>query len=588
MKSNIAMYARVSSEKQAQDGTIKSQLEAVKEFAKENNLSIDSDLMFIDNGVSGEVLARPGLDAMRDKAANGEIDKVIILNPDRLARKFAYQLMIVEEFQKLGVEIIFVNRSISQSPEDQLLLQIQGVIAEYEKEKIMDRHRRGKLHKAKAGKVSVLSGAPYGYVYITASNGEDARYEIHPPEAEVVKSIFEMLVEKHLTIGAIAKYLTRENIPTKNRVGHWERAVVWGMLKNPAYKGQAAYRKTRVVQRNKPTKLARDRGFYPKHVNSSTRDRPRQEWITIAVPAIIDEATFEKAQEKLQENKKFSSRNNKKNQYLLSGLLRCKECGYSLYGNPASNSKNNRCYYRCLGQDGYRWPKGRVCSSHPVRIEAMDELVWQQTLKLIEQPKLILSEYTSRLDKKQRQQSQFTQLMTKKSREIKQQELEKERLLDLYQRGQVSLSEIEHRLKSIRTKIKKLQDESLLLEKEAQEQSNQLQLIEQFQDFTRRMTSNLSNLSFQEKQKIVRLLVQEVVVNTKEEEILVRHILPLQPQPETFSLCKGSSIPACCHGRGASLSHWIPSRLGYSIPQTPVRPHSSPHTKVWGLSAAFL
>lgn len=113
----------------------------------------------------GNPLVRPGLDALRDQAVAGKIDKLIILNPDRLARKYAHQLVLIEEFQKLGVEILFVNRQISESPEDQLLLQMQGVISEYEREKIVERSRRGKLSKAKQGKVSVLSGAPYGYVY---------------------------------------------------------------------------------------------------------------------------------------------------------------------------------------------------------------------------------------------------------------------------------------------------------------------------------------------------------------------------------------------------------------------------------------
>ena len=316
------------------------------------------------------------------------------------------------------------------------------------------------------------------------------------------------------------------------------------MLKNPAYIGQAAYRKTEVIERKRATKLARDRNYYPKHVHSSTKDRPKEEWIHIPVPAIISEDLFNKTQQRLEENKRFSPRNNKKNHYLLSGLLRCKECGYSLYGNPASNSKYNRCYYRCMGQDGFRWPKGRVCSSHPIRIEVLDEMVWQQTVKLIEQPQLILKEYMARVEKKKKQQNDFKQLFAKKNREIKQQEIEKERLLDLYQSGQIKLPEIEHRLKSIRVKIKKLQDESVLLAKEEKEQLHQLQLIKQFNDFTKRMTSNLANLSFEEKKNIVRLLVEEIVVNVKTEEVTVKHILPLQTQQEMFSLCKGSNITA--------------------------------------------
>ncbi|MEW6735242.1 MAG: hypothetical protein AB1489_28380, partial [Acidobacteriota bacterium] len=171
-----------------------------------------------------------------------------------------------------------------------------------------------------------------------------------------------------------------------------------------------------------------------------------------------------------------------------------------------------------------------------------DEMVWGQTVKLIEQPELILKEYLTRVEKKQRQKSEFKQLLDKKSKEIKQQEIEKQRLLDLYQSGQIQLSEIEHRLKSIRSKIKKLQDEAALIEKEGKQQLQQLQLIEQFNDFTKRMTFNLSNLSFEEKKNIVRLLVEEVIVNVKTEEVTIRQVLPLQTQPEQFSLCKGSSI----------------------------------------------
>ena len=543
---HIAIYARVSSDKQAQDGTIESQLSAIKEFALASGFHIDDDLIFADNGVSGTTLARPKLDALRDKAAAGELDRLLILNPDRLARKYAHQLMLVEEFQKLGVEILFVNRKISHSPEDQLLLQIQGVISEYEREKIVERHRRGKLHKARQGNVCVMSGAPYGYVYIPASESEEARYEIHEPEAEVVKKVFHLLVDQGMSIGAIARELTRAQIPTRNDVGRWERSVVWAMLRNPAYTGHAAYRKTKVVERVRPTKQAYDHSFYPKHVHSSTRDRPREEWIEIPVPALISEDVYNKTRARLEENKRFSPRNNTKFEYLLSGLLRCQECGYALYGKSASNSKYKRCYYRCAGQDGHRWTTGRVCSSHPVRVEALDDLVWEQTQRLIEQPELVLKEYATRVQKKQRQRSEYKELIAKKRKEIKQQELEKERLLDLYQGGRVSLAEIEQRLKAIRAKMKKAADECALIEKEEKEEGQRLQLIEQFTEFAQRMRANLTNLEFAERKQIVRLLVEEVKVNTKSEEITVRHILPLDKK---FPLCKGSTHSALRRAR---------------------------------------
>ena len=553
-QTHIAIYARVSSDQQAQQGTIDSQLAAVQKFAAENGLKVDPDLIFADNGVSGSTLARPKLDALRDRAAAGEIDQVLVLAPDRLARKHSHQLMLVEEFKKLGVEISFLNRPIAASPEDQLLLQVQGVIAEYEREKIVERSRRGKLHKAQEGKVCVLSGAPYGYVYLPATETEDARYEIHERESEVVKQVFHLLVDQQLSIGAIARKLTQDRVPTRRDVGRWERSVIWAMLRNPAYTGHAAYRKTEAVDRARPTKQAYDRNFYPKHVHSSTRDRPPEEWITIPVPAIISEESFQQARERLTENKRFSPRNNKKYEYLLSGLLRCQECGYALYGKPASNSKYKRLYYRCAGQDGHRWTNGRVCSAHPIRVDAMDELVWEQTRRLVEQPDLVMQEYTARVQKKQRQQTEFKALLAKKKRESKQLELEKERLLDLYQSGQIALAEIEPRLKSLRSKIKKSQDECALLEKEAKEESHRLQLIEQFADFTQRMKANLTNLNFEERRQIVRLLVEEVIVNTQTEEITVRHILPLD---QKFPLCKGSNDPTLRRAH-LGVAHLLP------------------------------
>ncbi|MBO0719267.1 MAG: recombinase family protein [Blastocatellia bacterium] len=555
LQKHTAIYARVSSDQQAQHGTIESQLAAIEKFAAEKGLKIDPDLIFAENGFTGITLARPKLDALRDKAVAGEIDAILVLDPDRLARKQAHQVILIEEFKKLGVEISFVNRPIAASPEDQLLLQMQGVIAEYEREKIVERNRRGRLHKAQAGKVSVLSGAPYGYVYLPATESEDARYEIHEREAAIVKQIFQLLVDEHLSLAAIARKLTEDQVPTRHDVGRWDRSVIGEMLHNPAYIGRAGYRKTEAVERVRPNKQAYDRNFYPKRARSSRRDRPPEEWIMIPVPAIISEEVFQQARERLEENKRFSPRNNKKYEYLLSGLLRCQECGYALYGRPASHSKYKRLYYRCAGQDGYRWAKGRVCSAHSIRVEALDDLVWEQTKRLVEQPELVLREYSARVQKKQRQQSEFNALLAKKKRESKQLELEKERLLDLYQSGRIALAEIEPRLKSLRSKIKKTEGECALLEKEEKEESHRLQLIEQFADFTQRMKANLTTLSFEERRQIVRLLVEEVTVNPQTEEITVRHILPLD---QKFPLCRGSNP---CHPCSINPSFCLPLQL---------------------------
>ena len=234
---------------------------------------------------------------------------------------------------------------------------------------------------------------------------------------------------------------------------------------------------------------------------SSSRDRAKEDWVYIPVPAIITSETFKMASNQLEENKRLSPRNNKKYEYLLSGLLHCQECGYSLYGKPASNSRYKRLYYRCMGQDGYRWSKGRVCSSHPVRVEVLDDLVWEQTVKLIEDPQTVLNEYTNRVNAQKNTQQSLEKLILKKSQEIRQVEHEKERLLDLYQKGSLNLSEIETRLQKLRGKIKQLESEKQSLEHEQRQGGQQLELIYQLQEFQKKVSTNLKMLNFEQKKR---------------------------------------------------------------------------------------
>ena len=522
-----ALYARVSSEKQAQERTIDSQIQAIEDFIQENGGQIEPDLVFCDNGVSGATLIRPALEALRDKAFSGDISQVYVLSPDRLARKYAHQLLLVEEFKKLNVEIVFVNKAISQTPEDQMLLQIQGVISEYEREKIMERSRRGKLHAAKKGKVNVLSGAPFGYMYMKKTQERDARYEIHPIEAEIVKECYDLYCNKLLSIGTISRLFREKKYLSRTGKTAWERSVIWGILRNPAYTGLAAFRKTVAVERTKITKQARDNSLYSKRSKSSYRDRPKEDRISIPVPKIIEPSIFERAEERLKENQKLSSRNNTKYEYLVSGLMRCKECGYSMYGKPASSSRYERCYYRCIGQDGFRWPHGRACGAHPIRVEVIDELVWDATKRLISSPELVMNEYANRIDKKKKKSDSGIQIHNKKTLELKQAQREKERLLDLYQLGTLDLAEIGPRLQSIRTKEQRIQQEIDLLKRDEENEARTLQVIQRFEDFCSTLTGNMEILSFADRKKILRLLITDIVVDTSNGEITVNHILPL-------------------------------------------------------------
>jgi site-specific DNA recombinase len=184
----VALYARVSSDKQEEEGTIDSQLSVLREHIAAAGETLEEAMCFIDDGFSGATLLRPALERLRDQAVAGAIDRLYVLAPDRLARRHVYQMVLVEELQACQVEIVFVNRPVGTTPEDQLLLQVQGVVAEYERAKILERTRRGRLHAARCGRVSVLSRAPYGYRYIDKHTGGGvAAYEVIEDEARVVQ-----------------------------------------------------------------------------------------------------------------------------------------------------------------------------------------------------------------------------------------------------------------------------------------------------------------------------------------------------------------------------------------------------------------
>src|SRR3954462_6989687 len=241
----VAIYARVSGESQAKEDTIASQLEAVARRVAEDALVCDPELQFVDDGVSGTILARPGLERLRDQAAAGAIDRLYMLDPDRLSRKYAYQVLLLEELTRCGVEVVFLRNPVGRSPEADLLLQVQGMIAEYERAKIMERRRRGKQHAARRGSVNVLSGAPYGYRYISKhEGGGQARYQVLAEEARVVRRIFEWFGQERISLGEVCRRLQRDGVPTRTGRSAWNRSVLWAMLKNPAYQGTAGFGKT--------------------------------------------------------------------------------------------------------------------------------------------------------------------------------------------------------------------------------------------------------------------------------------------------------------------------------------------------------
>ena len=233
-----ALYARVSTEQQAQEDTIASQLDLVHRRVQTDGLTVAQELQFADDGYSGETFRRPALERLRDTAAAGAIDRLYIECPDRLARDYPYQMVLVDELRRQGVEVVFLNRDLDESPEGRLLLQVQGIIAEYERVKIREKCRRGRLYAARSGQVSALGGAPYGYHYHTKQEGGgEARYVIQFAEAQVVQEIFTWIGIEGCSLSQMCKRLQERGLVTRTGKARWDRATVLGMLRNPAYMG---------------------------------------------------------------------------------------------------------------------------------------------------------------------------------------------------------------------------------------------------------------------------------------------------------------------------------------------------------------
>ena len=389
-----AIYARVSSDKQKEDKTISSQTAALKVFARDQGYSVPDEWVIEDEGHSGATLDRPGLERARDLAAEGHIQALLVYAPDRLSRKYAYQVLLTEELERAGVDVVYVKAPAAASAEDQLLLQFQGMIAEYERAQIMERLRRGKRHRARQGSVNVLGGAPYGYNYIRKTDEADAYYQINEAEAEIVRSVFERYTVQGLSIGALARALNDEGVRPR-RATRWERSVVWAMLRNPAYKGTACFGKTRTQKRQRVTRPLRLRGDYTSR-DTVGHERPREDWIEIPVPALISETTFALAEDRLAANKKLSARRTI-TPAVAQGIVSCAKCGYGIYRTATTSSARKISYYRCFGSDRWRKLSSTVCDNRPIRQDLLDAVVWEEVVKLIQNPTLIQAEIDRRL-----------------------------------------------------------------------------------------------------------------------------------------------------------------------------------------------
>src|SRR5487761_721772 len=565
-----AIYARVSSAQQREEGTIASQTAALLEHAAAQGLEVPRDWIFEDEGYSGATLIRPALARLRDLAAQVGVDVLLCFSPDRLARKYAYQALLIEEFARAGTEVRFIKGPKSDSPEDTLLVQFQGMIAEYERAQIAERSRRGKAHRARAGSVNVLSGAPYGYRYVRKNEHAEARYEIAEPEASNVREIYRRYVEEQLAIGDVTRWLTAQGIATATGKERWDRSKVWGILRNPAYVGRANFAKT-MVSDHRPavTRRVRLQGrTITRHPGK--RARPRQEWIEIPVPAIIDEETFAAAARRLEDNQRFASRNTKVPS-LLQGLISCQRCGYAFYRSPTQTSARKLYYYRCIGSDGWRFEHGRVCNVRPVRADEIDAMVWQQVSALLADPNLIESELERRLTELRRAdptKAQRKQLELEMSRA----QAAANRLVSAYQEDLVGLDELRSRMPELRKRQASIRAQLDALDAQLVDRETVLALAETLHSFLGRLREGAANASIGDRQRIVRLLVKDVLIGP--DQVVIRHSIPTSkgpdPPPDYVLRRRGVLAPlgsrwGQSHGRGTPATPATPAHAHLAL-----------------------
>jgi site-specific DNA recombinase len=523
-----AIYARVSSEQQSQAGTIASQIAALRERVAADGHVLTDELCFIDDGYSGGTLVRPALGGLRDVAMAGGIDRLYVLSPDRLSRKYAYQVLLLEEWQRCSMTVVFLNQPPGTTPEEELQLQMQGIFAEYERAKILDRSRRrapgtqsyrvpGRRHAARRGSVSAMGNAPFGYRYIPKhEGGGEAQYQIVLDEARIVREIFQWVAQERCSLREVCRRLDKRQVPRRKNAPRWCRTTVAKMLKNPTYKGSAVYGRTRSGPVRKRLRPYRHSSEQPRRLRSIYRTEASEQEI-IPVPAIVSEELFAEVQERLAENSRRHRGAPRGERFLLQGLTVCACCGRAYCGQ-------SQPYYRCTGTDGYRFGGEAVCSNRMVRSDLLDEAVWSDVGSLLSDPTRVEAEYERRLDQSDSSSSWEEEQLNKQVQTLKRGIA---RLIDAYEQGLLEKDEFGPRMERSKERLRRLEEEAQK-QKAAQAQQLELRLVlGQLEAFRDRLGQGLAEADWTTRRHIVEALIKRIEIDNQE----VRVVYKIDPTP---------------------------------------------------------
>ncbi|MCL6096065.1 MAG: recombinase family protein [Patescibacteria group bacterium] len=517
----VASYSRVSSQRQEQEQTIETQILAIKDYAKENNLTIVKE--YRDEGWSGTILARPSLDELRIEAKNKLWEGVIIYDPDRLARKYSYQSLLLDELEEAGIKVFFITTPPAKTDEDKLLYGVKGLFAEYERARITDRFRLGKLRKAREGNI-VTTEAPYGYFYIKKQGQKQGYLKINQSEASVVKMIFSWIGEKGLTMREVVRRLQELKIaPRKSKKKVWNTSTLVNLLRNETYIGKAHYHKSYAVVPEKPLKQEK----YKKVKKSSRKMRPVNEWIEIPTPKIISVDLFEKTRQQLKDNFELSNRN-KKNQYLLSGRIYC-SCGKRRTGEGPQKGKH--LYYRCSDRVS-KFPLKPTCFEKGVNARIADNIVWDKLSRLMISPELIKKQAERWLNTKRVKTINTGNSIEGLENELVKLKNEEERYLKVFGAELMSFENLQDFLAQIKTKREGIQGQIKALNEQSLNVPSQIPTSDQINILVEQAKKYLPNLGFETKQAIVRKLVDKIVA--KQNEMTIYGYLPIGKESDFY------------------------------------------------------
>lgn len=522
----IATYYRVSTARQEENQTIEAQILEVKDFADKKGYTIVEKYEYRDDGWSGDTLVRPGLDQLRLDAKQKMWDTVLIYDPDRLARRSAWQEVVMEELKEIGIDVLFVTVPKAKTDEDIIMYKMRGVFTEYERMKIKERFRLGKVRKVKEGHI-LTTEALYGYTYIRNVKLPNqpkvhGYYEINEEEARVVKMIFKWVADERMTLRGIVRRLMEMKIrPRKNKDGVWATSTLTTMLRHKAYIGEAHWGKSYAVMAENPYKIEK----YRKQKKTGRRDRPEEEWYIIPVPAIIDRDLFDRAHIQLKTNFALCKRN-KRNDYLLANKIWC-VCGTRRCG--CGPQKGKYLYYRCSNRVN-SFPLPATCSEKGISAKIADELVWQKTSDLMSSPELMIKQSDKWLNSVQNKPSLSVVDIKELEKEIKKLKEQGERYNKAYGAGLLSIEQLKDYTTPIRERMLVIESQVAKIK----EENGQILFLgmpsqEEIRYYAREVSKMIHDLNFEDKREIVLNTIDKVIGNQEKLQVYgripVSHVL---------------------------------------------------------------